>query len=816
MIRLVFTALLLFCSINVFSQGIAGYVYDSDNQPLPSVRIQIKQFPDLNTLTDVAGKYYMRIEPGVYEMVFSMIGYETQVVQVTVRTGDVVKNIWLKPENQKLDELVIRARRKDPAYEIIQYAIENREKNQRILNAYSCDVYIKAREMVETKEKQVEEKSQEDAVNEVFEENKEDGDQNNFAEVKIRLDFQVPDKAKEERTGVKTYGNTRSLFYITTTDARFSLYDNLVHIDKVTETPQISPISTTAILSYKYRLDTVYWENNEILYKIEVTPRKKGNATMSGFIWIQKGSYAITKCDLKIRDKSSFRYDEFGFTQEYVWRDSLWLLSTQSFRYGIKNRKEKREGYTIAKFSNYDLNATFTKRYFGNEMGVTTQEAYDRDSSYWDVIRPEPLSHSEQEFIRLKDSLYELENSKEYLDSVDSAFNKVTFDKVTYFGVYQRNRDKRVQWGLGSLVDMLEPFEIAGVRLGPNYYYFKKWEDQRNFWTSGHVDVGLRNGDIKGNTRWQYLYDPFKISHVGVQFAHSFQLINRYDAYLNYVKRSNYIENTFYHVYHQIEIFNGLYLLSRASLNDRKPIGKYKFGHLIDSIVVDNQPREFERYQNFKTEFTLQYVIGQQYLREPNRKMVLGSNGPTVYVFLEKGWNNVLWSDVDYEYILFGIRQAFTIGTIGTSNYHLKSGKFMRQRDLRYVDLKFHRTSDPFLYSNPLYSFQLLPESYPTKDWYFEAHYIHHFNGALINFLPLVKKLRLQLVAGAGTLFLPEYDNFNYQEAYLGVERVNKILRRRVRIGVYYIAARYTNVPFDQTFKISFDVLNERRNTWNF
>ena len=94
--------MLLLAGIDSLGQGVAGYVYDTDNQPLPSVRIQVKQQQDYNALTGVDGKYYLLMEPGVYELVFSMLGYETQVVKVTVRTGDVVKNVWLKPEEETL------------------------------------------------------------------------------------------------------------------------------------------------------------------------------------------------------------------------------------------------------------------------------------------------------------------------------------------------------------------------------------------------------------------------------------------------------------------------------------------------------------------------------------------------------------------------------------------------------------------------------------------------------------------------------------------------------------------------------------------
>ena len=41
----------------------------------------------------------------------------------------------LELESTELDQVIVRAKRKDPAYEIIQFAIENREKNQNALES---------------------------------------------------------------------------------------------------------------------------------------------------------------------------------------------------------------------------------------------------------------------------------------------------------------------------------------------------------------------------------------------------------------------------------------------------------------------------------------------------------------------------------------------------------------------------------------------------------------------------------------------------------------------------------------------------------
>ena len=143
-------------------------------------------------------------------------------------------------------------------------------------------------------------------------------------------------------------------------------------------------------------------------------------------------------------------------------------------------------------------------------------------------------------------------------------------------------------------------------------------------------------------------------------------------------------------------------------------------------------------------------------------------------------------------------------------------GKFINNRDLREVDIKRFRQSDPILYSDPLNSFQILDRALNTSDLFFEFHHIHHFNGALINNIPFVKKTKIRVVAGAGAMYLPSED-FRYQEAFAGLERTFKVgARRRLRLGVYGVVAESNQDRPDANFKVSFDIIDTWKKDWSF
>ena len=60
---------------------VSGIVSDSNKEPLIGVNIIVKDVPGLGAITDINGKYTIKVEP-YNRLVFSYIGYKTQEVKV--------------------------------------------------------------------------------------------------------------------------------------------------------------------------------------------------------------------------------------------------------------------------------------------------------------------------------------------------------------------------------------------------------------------------------------------------------------------------------------------------------------------------------------------------------------------------------------------------------------------------------------------------------------------------------------------------------------------------------------------------------------
>lgn len=806
------------------AQSIGGHVVDENNDPVPFANVFVREL-NTGTATDSRGRYFLTLDAGIYNLAVSAVGFQTQAFQIILRDKPLVKNITLKASHTELDEVVVKASRRDPAFEIIQRVVETKEKYIKQTSSSRTQVYVRAMETVDKKKKKeptvTEDIDKKGPLIDPFEEAKKKEEQRlrqiNLVEMQLTLNYQYPDKYKEERTGYKSYGQKDGLYIPVFSEADFNFYYNLVDMKGISEIPLISPVSRTAILSYKYKLEEVLKERDQVVYKIKVMPRKTGDATCKGYLFINDSTWNINRLELTL-DKGGLRYyDHFTIKQTYTEIEpDFWIPSRQEFIYETKAGASKFKGTTVLAFSEYQRDYVFPNRFFGNEVSVITQEAYKRDSSFWNNTRPEPLTGDQRKVIAYRDSIEAALTNKHYLDSIEAMYNKVKFGEVVFSGVGFRNDSLKSNIYISSLLNTIGFEVIGGWRLGPNAFYFKRFESGRAISMSGGFNYGLKNKDIQGSANVWWRYNPFRSGDLSIRTGRSFYSINSFDAYLNQLRISNYILHDHVDLFHRIELFNGFFIAADIGFHDRQSLENYDRTSVINEVIDETEPLIFEGYQALISNIKFTYTPKQRFMSEPNRKIILGSKFPTFGLTHRKGWNRIFTSDIDFDYIETSVEQNLLLGTLGSSKYTLQLGKFVNTKDLRYVDLKRFRQSDPILYSDPLLSFQLLDTSLIATDWYFEAHYIHHFNGAMINNIPLIKKTKIRTVAGAGAMWIKENGYF-HQELFGGLERVFKLgARRRLRIGVYAIASQSNFASAKADFKISFDLIDTWKRDWSY
>src|SRR5690554_1348308 len=104
---IVLSFILLCFILPVLSQEIievTGTVVDTEEEPLIGVNIMIKDVAGMGTITDLDGKFKIKMEP-YQRLVFSYIGFET--VEILIIEQQVVNVKMEEAKSSTLDELVV-------------------------------------------------------------------------------------------------------------------------------------------------------------------------------------------------------------------------------------------------------------------------------------------------------------------------------------------------------------------------------------------------------------------------------------------------------------------------------------------------------------------------------------------------------------------------------------------------------------------------------------------------------------------------------------------------------------------------------------
>lgn len=108
--KILYLLLLLFCSVNIFSQSMTktytlkGNVSDSSGESIIGANIKI-QNTTTGTITDLDGNFSLLVSGKATELVVSFIGYKSQIVKLKEGQNDL--RIVLKDDAQQLDEVVV-------------------------------------------------------------------------------------------------------------------------------------------------------------------------------------------------------------------------------------------------------------------------------------------------------------------------------------------------------------------------------------------------------------------------------------------------------------------------------------------------------------------------------------------------------------------------------------------------------------------------------------------------------------------------------------------------------------------------------------
>ena len=277
-------SLVLVATISRLDAGaLSGKLYDEGNVPIPYVSIYIKELT-MGTSTNESGVFEVSVPDGTYTVSFLHLAYETVTMQITVPCG--MLSIKMKEKKYELPAAQV-GKREDPAYAIMRKAIGMAPFYNKQLTSYKAEVYIKGTLIIdkisgmikmlggkELKKSQLKEKEKYllETVNEI-----------SYNKGKFRHRV-----ISESNTFPQEFQNMSSL------ELGMSGYN--IYSPRSGEI--VSPLSAEAFAYYRFRYEGFTNEDDLIINKIRVIPKRKNPMTMHGYIYITDDYWYVQKLEL--------------------------------------------------------------------------------------------------------------------------------------------------------------------------------------------------------------------------------------------------------------------------------------------------------------------------------------------------------------------------------------------------------------------------------------------------------------------------------------------------------------------------------------
>lgn len=830
--------LLLFClaTIGVNAQyAIKGTISDEYGEGIPGVRVALEN-TTYGVPANAQGNYFLEVPAaGTYVLTFSMLGFEKTSDTIIVKDQITYHSITLKETSTELGTVEVYSDTRDLAKEIIGHVIDNKKNLSKQFETYQCNTYIKTSLEKENRLPFLATKDTlgKQRMNLIESYSVTSFEQNSTYHEDIIAHHDYAEKANNTMVVSVDFSNPDNLipnqvieynpyiFFEKVQDGDVDPYQNLIELPKISSKQLVSPVAVNAFLNYKYNLGGIFYENGQKIYEIKVEPRFKEGPLFSGVIYIIDSLWVIKSFDLSINPAAMDYFKEFRIIHDYEQVDGNWVVVRREFIYTLNDGSDQIMANTRVQHSNYIFNAGFDHKQYKNSVMSYQDDAFDKDSLYWENVRPIQLKPEELLYIHEQDSIMRELTSHEYIDSVNAVYNKLTVWDFLLNGVGFRNREKGQEIYIAPLISQPQFFGFGPYRHKLSGMYSKEFENGQKISINSEIDYGFKYKDLKGMLGIEYTYLPKHFGSFRIAGGDVYDLVNNYESIVNTGASSNFVRKTFFAVGQRYEIVNGLY--GRVSFDYSKRIAVPELARapwldsLMKNIGSDIQAKPFETYTVSIFEIELAYRFKQSYIYKKGKKIIIGTEYPELKLNYKIGVPDLFGSDVNFSFLELGASDNITLGTFGEMKWNFVAGSFLGSDldAIRFIEHKFFRGSDFFFFSNPLKSLQLLDSTLHTARPYLQAFVIHHFNGAITDKIPLINKTKIELVAGGGILLIDEL-NYRHLEFYAGIERKFKIKKQLFKISAFYVI-RENNAPSVQlNFKFGLDFYNSFSNSWSY
>ncbi len=750
---------LLFFTGWVHAQNTAvGKIIDAKtNRPVSGVDIFINE-NDKPALTTTSGNFTVQSDTLIYKLRFLRKNYSLETIDVMPENAS---NIFVKLTQEKvssIEEVVIhnekpkyKNKKENPAYAIMQKVWERKRNNGLDkFDTYTYKEYEKIQFDANNLDSAFMKRKIFNKLEFIFD--YKDSTANGKLALPVFLNEAVYENYGENRPAKKTkkllVAQKTSGFQdnqIITLTAKnlyrdINIYDNTLNYFDIGFP---SPVGETGFSTYDYNLIDTISIRGEEAYKIRYQPKRTEVLAFQGYLYIDTDSYAVLGATLKSTQKINVNFIngistelEYDNPDENTFLPRKVITEIEMTPFSKKKSAKSIVAKRTVDYSEYQFNKPLEDKIFKRQEEEYEDNFVEKDDAYWVQARPDSLSKSEQGVYEMLDKLQQTPK-----------FNRIVKLYETLASGY---------YHVGNAVDLGPIFSVYGknevegdrIRIGARTYFTRNDPWRLQFYTA----YGFKDHQVKYGAEARYMFNRVNrftigagtrrdILQLGVQLTNDDGIMARTFASSTIFARG---ENASLSSLNQTNVFTSIEPWKNIQIRLDGTMQSIKSANPSGFNLMYYKNGDLRKTTN-DSHFTLSLIArpGAKFSQTGLDRTEHGTLAPTIVLKYTKGVEGLFGSDFNYNKLQFLFYKPILIGSWGKLMLNFEAGKNFDTVPLALQNVIPGNQS----YSLAQNTFAQLNYYEFVADTYTTLHLEHHFNGKILSFIPLIKKLKLREIA---------------------------------------------------------------------
>ena len=700
-----------------------------------------------------------------WQLTVKAVGYKTATV--SVKAGmELPLTVRMKPEAQRLEEVVVRSKRRskysrknNPAVELMKRVVEAKKRTDLENHDYYRyskyqKITLAVNDVTPTELEDVQEKKMQWMLDQV-----EICPMNNKLILPLSIDETAlmhiyrknPKQHKDiirgqQSKGVNQLIETGNILNTILKDAftDVDIYDDQV---RLLQFPFTSPIGKDAVAFYRFYIEDTVYVGNDKCYHLQFTPNNQQDFGFRGEIYIiADSSLHVKKCNLSLPRRSDVNFVEgMKIEQEYMkLPNGEWVLNVDNMivELSLTNFLSKAVVIRNTYLDDYAFDEIPKSAFKGKALTKVEPDARFHDDDFWKEYRKVDLTKSE-------------ESMDGFLEKVKSVkgFKYILFAAKLLIENYVETAgpNGKSKFDFGPVNTIVSNNFVDGLRFRVSGQTTAAFDP--HWYLKGYYAYGFKGKRHYYNAQATYSfrkkqYQPTEFPVHYITLSSAYDVMSPSDKFLITDKdnvftafRWKKVDQMYFYRRHELkydwETEDGFRTLFSAKVESNEPTGELAFNRLSDGAPVP---------KIHTTEMSLGFIYcpGRTYVNTKQHRVPINFDAPEIALSHTMGFDGLLGGEYRYNYTELSIYKRFWLNSWGKFDVRLKGGAQWNKVPFPLLimppaNLSYILDEGTFALMNNM---EFLNDRFAILDLKWDM------NGKIFNRLPLIHKLKLREVIG--------------------------------------------------------------------